>query len=1284
MNLKLNKFQGSVRKLSVRPAAGGEVKEGSGEWLFMLPKRVVSIGNIRREIELALGELSSSVLEVKERHNVKVGNLYFLIKVANGKGAVCLEKLRQKSKRLGWFVREDRKWEERVKGQKQMPIDRSASAVKYLSLNINGLSVKKAEAGLMCAEKKVDVLFLQETLWKNKGWNLTFPNYTIIGNERVDGEAGARGVAVAVKNGILALDTEVASKFCVFVKVLLDGQMTIAGSVYIPTKRAGSVRREAKAEVRHCVGTLRSRYPHIPMILGGDWNMDRGMLIRLLKGWDLGLMAVEFSGSNLTRRAGKSMSAIDHFVVSQLSGNVGLKARVDRSWDLSDHWPIMLAVGGSKVAESSKQKMEIRGPLAAADRKSMNLWADVIVDDNRFAALADEISGEEDIEAGIEGFIKVSGNIAEEVGILGNSRSNRNKNGKVRKCKLSNKTIREVNKRRKLASKLALLESAQDVDVEEVDSVRTSYQAAKKRCKALAKEDLEKSWKAYLEKGMSYMRENQYKKFWAWLKTLSTRGGARQKSGVIPIRDSEGNLMLEPEKIKAAWAAHFGALCADSEGISRDAGHWAGLVDEDVEELEGINQPVTWPEVAETIKALKNGKASGVSGIPAEWFKLTLEDEPREDPESAMGMVVFKLVKLMVENASIPEKLNRALLVTIPKKGDLTLMDNYRGISLLEVLLKIASTVVIKRISRALEEKGVLVAEQAGFRPKQECSAQVLSLVEVCKRRQLAGLETYVAFLDFKKAYDMVPHEALFAKLRGVGIKGMCLKFIQAVYANSRVAVALADGLTPEVPFLRGSRQGCPMSPTLFDVFINDIFVDLYSLGVAVPGMEGKIPGLLYADDSGLCAESRDDLQEMLDVVGNWATKWGMSFGIAKCGVFVVNGDMETLKENPPTLHGAVLPVVDKYTYLGVPLNSEMNLDKVVSDREVKAKAALETLRGMLSNKLVPLGAKLTALKNCLHPVVCFGGEVLGMNQMRVAGLQSVLNSALRTVVGVSATACAPEVLHKELGVSSVHETMSGAKARAIKKYVSLPTWAGKLVEDKNSLVNRKRTLVSGAKQWMRTFGKADMRKALKLSGRLAERRCTRIARKVCRRRDWRRAVNNSATAKRYDEAGFHRTRKYVRISAGFPRVALGVRELVRARTGSLWTGRRAARAGLIGARFKEVCPCCEQMCGGEGLSHLLFQCDRWMKQRGEMLSGLSRGLSDALGVEDDAVRVRLLLGGSEDAALRRAWVGGSAGEGQVGDWLAVATFLQTVCTSRNGLIWRNRIFPSMDRRPDG
>jgi len=162
------------------------------------------------------------------------------------------------------------------------------------------------------------------------------------------------------------------------------------------------------------------------------------------------------------------------------------------------------------------------------------------------------------------------------------------------------------------------------------------------------------------------------------------------------------------------------------------------------------------------------------------------------------------------------------------------------------------SKIVTNRISKYVLSHNKIRPEQFGFRTKEECISLFISIREICQRRKFQGNFTYVAFLDIKKAYDSVPIYNILTKLYKLGIRGKCFDFLSNLYMYSKARASLLGLLSDEFPINRGVRQGCPLSPILFNLFINDILNNCDNLGVSVGTKQ--CCGGFFADDIVLIA----------------------------------------------------------------------------------------------------------------------------------------------------------------------------------------------------------------------------------------------------------------------------------------------------------------------------------------------------------------------------------------------------------------------------------------------
>ena len=101
-------------------------------------------------------------------------------------------------------------------------------------------------------------------------------------------------------------------------------------------------------------------------------------------------------------------------------------------------------------------------------------------------------------------------------------------------------------------------------------------------------------------------------------------------------------------------------------------------------------------------------------------------------------------------------------------------LDNYRGISLTSCISKIFSRIISNNISDFLEDRNVLSEVQGGFRPSRRCEDHIFTLKSIASCRLVEGKKTFIAFLDFKKAFDSVWREGMLMAAWNIGLEVVC------------------------------------------------------------------------------------------------------------------------------------------------------------------------------------------------------------------------------------------------------------------------------------------------------------------------------------------------------------------------------------------------------------------------------------------------------------------------------------------------------------------------------
>ncbi|KAH9245368.1 hypothetical protein BASA81_017149 [Batrachochytrium salamandrivorans] len=305
-------------------------------------------------------------------------------------------------------------------------------------------------------------------------------------------------------------------------------------------------------------------------------------------------------------------------------------------------------------------------------------------------------------------------------------------------------------------------------------------------------------------------------------------------------------------------------------------------------------------------------KAPGDDGITTAFYQAALympANTQEGVPPTPFARALLRVCGQVFASATIPRAWLCASIVSIDKKdGDPLNPGDKRGIALINVGLKLVCKVLQMRIERFVETNNLLSYEQAGFRKREECVGQVVSLVDIIQRRQNAGLNTHVLFIDIRKAFDTVPVGALLWKLQNMGFPRRTLAFLKALYTSSS-ARARAGSLA-----IRTHSQYRGVSDR-----------DVHFPGL--PRDTNPIRGLMYADDVAVFADSEQSLLAASTAIEQWANRWEMQFGVAKCGIISFTGHLAPRLDNPLDirLHGQLVSRVESYKYLGVLIDSKLD-----------------------------------------------------------------------------------------------------------------------------------------------------------------------------------------------------------------------------------------------------------------------------------------------------------------------------------------------------------------------
>ncbi len=257
------------------------------------------------------------------------------------------------------------------------------------------------------------------------------------------------------------------------------------------------------------------------------------------------------------------------------------------------------------------------------------------------------------------------------------------------------------------------------------------------------------------------------------------------------------------------------------------------------------------------------------------------------------------------------------------------------------------------RLVDVLERHKILQDTQYGFRPNRCANHAAFVLQHTIYHYKAQHKPLFTAFLDISQAYDSVNHDLLMHIMKKVGLPQHFISLIQHVYSHASFCVSTDEGTSEQQPYTRGLKQGCPISPTLFNIFFAPTHAFLRhhhpQLGADI-GMAHTLQAIYYADDVVLVAASLAQLQALVSTFNSFCNKLGLAINTkpGKSNVVVFN----TTRTYPPlSLPTGVITHASQYTYLGVIFKSNMTWGAARKYRDTLAEAATRNVLSRFRTK---------------------------------------------------------------------------------------------------------------------------------------------------------------------------------------------------------------------------------------------------------------------------------------------------------------------------------------------
>ena len=374
----------------------------------------------------------------------------------------------------------------------------------------------------------------------------------------------------------------------------------------------------------------------------------------------------------------------------------------------------------------------------------------------------------------------------------------------------------------------------------------------------------------------------------------------------------------------------------------------------------------TREDIVTVLKRLPNWKAPGVDKLQNFWMKriTSLHDQ-----------ITRAVNRLLEDPNTIPQWMTCGITWLLPKDGDSKLAKNYRPITCLPVLYKLTTSVLADKIHRHLEERGLLPIEQKGCRKGSYGCKEILLMNKTIiddARRKKKNLS--MAWIDYKKAYDSVPHDWILDALSMYQIHPKLIKFCEISMNQWCTRLCLNNQhqtiQSRSIQIKRGIFQGDSLSPLLFCISLiplSRILSDL-NKGYKLYREERDVNHLLYMDDLKLYARNEKMLTEMISTVNIFSQSICMEFGLEKCAkINITRGKVshrENINPDPEAIRD--LEPGETYKYLGIEENSTTSN---IHMKDKLRKEYFRRLRLILQTELTSRN-KVMAINSLAVPVV--------------------------------------------------------------------------------------------------------------------------------------------------------------------------------------------------------------------------------------------------------------------------------------------------------------------------
>ena len=591
------------------------------------------------------------------------------------------------------------------------------------------------------------------------------------------------------------------------------------------------------------------------------------------------------------------------------------------------------------------------------------------------------------------------------------------------------KKVKNFNKRRHSKEKWMTKELLQEIVTKNkmyvtwkttsVDHI--NYEQIKQRFKSyekIVKKDIKEAKQRYFDQIFTAYK-NDMKKTWKTVNETLNRN--KKNSNVASIFYHNGNVLSNAKDIANAFNVYFANigknLASEIEQNITDNADYTQYVSTPLTETKLQFKCITDNDTQRAIDKLENKSSSGHDGISNKLLKLL---------KIELSKSLTLIINQMITTGIFPDSFKISKITPLFKKGDVSMLSNYRPISLLPTISKIFERILYNQLYDYFNSNNLLAEEQYGFRTNHSTEYAAVKLVDNVSKEMELGNTPTALYIDLSKAFDTLSFDILLYKLNYYGIKDNAFKLLKNYLTNRRQYVVYNSQNSETLDISTGVPQGSILGPLFFSICINDLIT-----------VSNKLKFIMYADDTTIYFNLEDfdpynlerDINNELEKITLWLKLNKLSLNVQKTKLMIFHRRQKQINELNISINGTDIERVESFNFLGLHIHESLSWrthTDIVRNKISKVVGILYRL-----NNIFPKYILQTLYNSLIMSYINYGLLLWGVESHRIEPLQK---KAIRLITNSNYSAHTTP-LFIELGLLKVQDMF---KLKLLKFYYKL------------------------------------------------------------------------------------------------------------------------------------------------------------------------------------------------------------------------------------------------------